>query len=109
MLATVAREIGYDTEDIAIISDRFNDFLARLNGAPAVPNYEYQFIMLDFVSNTPQNPFDAPIRQDDGNVRWQHFQQLAKQGWRVHSMIEWRREPVVTPELLILLEREQTS
>jgi hypothetical protein len=46
ILEALAREVGYDTIDSTIISARFNDFLARLHGAPGLPNYEYQFIAL---------------------------------------------------------------
>lgn len=109
ILAGLAREIGYNTDDASIIQSRFNDLLAHLNGAPALPTYEYQFAILDFVrANDPQgDTFAAPIKQDDGNARWQHLDALTKGGWRVHSMQEYRRQSAGQPELLVLLERER--
>lgn len=109
ILEALAREVGYDTIDSTIISARFNDFLARVNGAPGMPNYEYQFIALDFfLTDDPQSSaLTPPVVQNDSNARWQHFQELTKQGWHVHSVTEWRRSAGGSPNLMALLQRER--
>jgi len=38
ILAQIAREIGYDTDQSSVIQRRFNDLLGRLSEAPALPN-----------------------------------------------------------------------
>jgi len=109
ILAELAREVRYDTVDTAIIETRFNSYLAQLNGAPTVPNYDYQFVALDYlVSNLTQDTtFASPIRED--GVRYEHFQALLKNGWRVHSIVDRQRYPATAPELLVLLERTHTE
>jgi hypothetical protein len=109
IIEALALEVGYDTIDSTIISRRFNDFLARLNGAPGMPNYEYRFVALDFlVTDNPQSSaLTPPVVQNDSNPRWQHFQELTKQGWHVHSVTEWRRSANSSPNLMVLLQRER--
>ncbi len=41
ILTELAREVRYDTDDVSVIETRFNSYLAQLQGAPVVPNYDY--------------------------------------------------------------------
>lgn len=108
ILNELAREVRYDTDDVSAIETRFNSYLARLNGAPIVANYEYQFVALNyFITNSTQDTtFTSPILTD---VRYQHFEGLIKSGWEVHSIVDRQRYPATTPELLVLLQRPQSA
>lgn len=106
-LAELAREVRYDTDDVSVIETRFNSYLAQLQGAPIVPNYEYRFIALNyFITNSTVDTSLTPPVTESG-MRYDHFQSYLKDGWRVHSIMDRAHGSGAGPELLVLLERPQ--
>lgn len=107
ILTELAREVRYDTDDVSVIETRFNSYLAQLQGAPIVPNYEYRFIALNyFITNsTVDSTLTPPVTE--GGVRYEHFQSYLKAGWRIHSIMDRAHGAGGGPELLVLLERPQ--
>ena len=106
-LVELTREVGYDTDDVSVIETRFNSYLARLQGAPIVPNYEYHFIALDYftTNSTVDTSLTPPVTES--GMRYEHFQAYLKNGWRVHSIMDRPHGTGARPELLVLLERPQ--
>jgi Nucleotidyl transferase AbiEii toxin, Type IV TA system len=108
-LTELAREVRYNTDDVSVIETRFNSYLAQLQGAPIVPNYEYRFIALNyFITNSTVDSTLTPPVTESG-VRYDHFQAYLKDGWRVHSTIDRAHGAGAGPELLVLLERPQAA
>lgn len=69
-----------------------------------MPNYEYLFVALSYNWSTLPDQFRTPIETQDSS--YSHFQAYIDQGWRVHTLNEFKR-PGMNPQLLVLLEREK--
>lgn len=69
-----------------------------------MPGYEYRFCVLAYhkAENAQDAAFGSPISRSA--IGYEGFERLTKEGWRLRSAAEIRRDP--TPELLVILERE---
>jgi len=78
----------------------FMSLLATIiGGEPPMPGYEYQFVSLGVTP--PGGALAESV--ETGGTPYEHFRQLATNGWRVRSMCPHPRE---RPYILIILERE---
>lgn len=72
---------------------------AIITGELSMPGYEYQFVSLGVTP--PDGSLSGSV--ETGGAAYEHFKELAKNGWRVRSMCGHPRE---RPYILIILERE---
>ncbi len=92
-MGTLASDLKLARDGPEVVS-RFSRIMARLVGVSLVPGFEYQFINLP-LTDSP----DAIPPQHPSAVR---LQELARDGWRIHTLLE---NPSYRAYVIAVLER----